>query len=220
MNETRQYGRLLKRPQIEGRGERKFVLRGRAVDLFSKNRLLERVLAVDSAEAVSGDLDLKSDSIDLRITNNKLSRAHSWGATGARAVSTDRTITADSLDVQMPNQRVSEVHAVRRAYADILGRPPDNQGLAKYRNHMVNDRWTERQVRDALMNSPEYREKSRMTREKADEIVKSSYRSVLGRDPDAAGLRSYSDKILREKWTESDVTRSLRQSDEYKKKHK
>jgi lipopolysaccharide export system protein LptA len=120
MNETRQYGRLLKRPQIEGRGERKFVLRGRAVDLFSKNRLLERVLAVDSAEAVSGDLDLKSDTIDLRITDNKLSRAYSWGATGARAVSTDRTITADSLDVAMPNQRVSEVHAVRRAYAESL----------------------------------------------------------------------------------------------------
>ena len=120
MNETRQYGRLLKRPQIEGRGERKFILRGRAVDLFSKNRLLERVLAVDSAEAVSGDLDLRSDTIDLRITDNKLSRAHSWGATGAKAVSPERTITADSLDVQMPNQRVSEVHAIRRAYAESL----------------------------------------------------------------------------------------------------
>jgi hypothetical protein len=78
------------------------------------------VLAVDSAQAVSGDLDLRSDTIDLRITDNKLSRAHSWGPTGARAVSPDRTITADSLDVQMPNQRVSEVHALRRAYAESL----------------------------------------------------------------------------------------------------
>ncbi len=96
MNETRQYGRLLKRPQIEGRGEkqeRQFTLRGKAIDLFSKNRLLERVLSVDSAQAVSGDLDLKSDSIDLRITDNKLSRAQSWGPTGARAVSPDQTIT-------------------------------------------------------------------------------------------------------------------------------
>ncbi len=110
--------------------------------------------------------------------------------------------------------------AVRRAYADILGRAPDNPGLAKYRNYMVNDGWTERQVRDALMKSPEYREKNRMTREKAEETVKRSYRSVLGRDPDAAGLRSYSDKILREKWTEADVTKALRQSDEYKNKRK
>jgi lipopolysaccharide export system protein LptA len=120
MNESRQYGRLLKRPQIEGRGDRKFTLRGKAIDLFSKNRLLERVLSVDSAQAVSGDLDLRSDSIDLRITNNKLSRAQAWGGTGARAVSPDRTITADSLDVEMPDQRVSEVHAIRQAYAETL----------------------------------------------------------------------------------------------------
>ena len=118
MNETRQYGRLIRRPQIEGRGERKFILRGKAIDLFSKNRLVERVLAVDSAQAISGDLDLRSDSIDLRVTENKLSRAYAWGPGGAKAVSPDRTITADSLVVQLPNQRVSEVHAIGRAYAE------------------------------------------------------------------------------------------------------
>jgi hypothetical protein len=126
MNETRQYGRLLRRPQIEGRGERKFILRGRAIDLFSKNRLVERVVAVDSAQAVSGDLDLRSDTIDLRVTDNKLSRAYAWGPTGARAVSPERTITADSLDVQMPNQRVNEVHAIGRAYAETA---PDSTKL-------------------------------------------------------------------------------------------
>ena len=126
MNEAREYGRLIRRPQIEGRGERKFVLRGRAIDFFSKNRLVERVLAVDSAQAVSGDLDLRSDSIDLRVTDNKLSRSFAWGPGGARAVSPDRTITADSLDVQMPNQRVSEVHAIGRAYAETA---PDTTKL-------------------------------------------------------------------------------------------
>jgi lipopolysaccharide export system protein LptA len=126
MNETQQYGRLIRRPQIEGRGERKFVLRGRAIDLFSKNRLIERVLAVDSAQAISGDLDLRSDSIDMRVTDNKLSRAYSWGPSGAKAVSPDRTITADSLDVQMPNGSVREVHAVGRAYAETS---PDSTKL-------------------------------------------------------------------------------------------
>jgi hypothetical protein len=118
MDEVKQYGRLLIRPQVEGRGERKFVLRGRAIDFFSRNRLVERVLSVDSAQAVSGDLDLQSDSIDLRVTENKLSRAYAWGPTRARAVSPSRTIIADSLDVQMPNQRVSEVHALGTAYAE------------------------------------------------------------------------------------------------------
>ena len=129
MNETRQYGRLLKRPQIEGRGdkqERQFTLRGKAIDLFSKNRLLERVLSVDSAQAVSGDLDLRSDSIDLRITDNKLSRAQSWGPSGAFAVSPDHTIIADSLDVLMPNQHVREVHAINDAYAETV---PDSTKL-------------------------------------------------------------------------------------------
>jgi hypothetical protein len=126
MDELKQYGRLLVRPQVEGRGERKFVLRGRAIDFFSKDRLVERVLAVDSAQAVSGDLDLRSDTIDLRVTENKLSRAYAWGPSRARAVSPDRTILADSLDVQMPNQRVSEVHAVRQAYAETV---PDTTKL-------------------------------------------------------------------------------------------
>ena len=120
MDESKQYGRLLIRPQVEGRGERKFVLRGRAIDFFSRERLVERVLAVDSAQAVSGDLDLRSDTIDLRVTENKLSRAYAWGPTRAHAVSPDRTIIADSLDVQMPDQRVREVHAVRQAYAETV----------------------------------------------------------------------------------------------------
>lgn len=126
MNQAREYGRLLRRPQIEGRGERKFTLRGKAIDLFSKNRVVQRVLSVDSAQALSGDLDLRSDSIDLRLTDNKLSRSYAWGVGGARAVSPDRTITADSLDVAMPNQRVSEVHAIRRAYAETS---PDSTKL-------------------------------------------------------------------------------------------
>jgi lipopolysaccharide export system protein LptA len=137
MNEAREYGRLLKRPQIEGKGERKFILRGKAIDLFSKNRVLDRVLSVDSAEAVSGDLDLRSDSIDLRMKDNKLNRAYAWGATGARAVSPDRTITADSIDVQMPNQRVKEMHAVRRAYAETQ---PDSTKLkSKQRDWLRGD---------------------------------------------------------------------------------
>ena len=126
MAEVRQFARLIRRPQIEGKGERKFTLRGRAIDLFSKNRLIDRVLSVDSAHAISGDLDLRSDSIDMRVTDNKLTRAFAWGPTRAKAVSPDRTIIADSLDVQMPNQRLTEVHAVGNAYAETA---PDSTKL-------------------------------------------------------------------------------------------
>lgn len=126
MDEGRQFGRLLREPQIEGRGERAFTLRGRVIDLFSRNRLVERVLAVDSAHAVSGELDLRSDSIDLRVSENRLERAFAWGPSRARAVSPQRTITSDSLDVQLANQQVREVHAIRRAYAETA---PDSTKL-------------------------------------------------------------------------------------------
>jgi hypothetical protein len=107
---------------------------------------------------------------------------------------------------------------VRRAYQDILGREPDDAGLAKYRNEMLRNGWSERQVREALMKSPESRQKNTMTRPKAEEIVNRAYRSVLGRDADPAGMEGYVQRVLRDKWTEADVARELRKSDEYRNK--
>jgi len=104
---------------------------------------------------------------------------------------------------------------VRRAYQDILNREPDSAGLRLYRSRMLDDGWSESDVREALRKSPEYREKSTMTREKAQEIVRQAYRAVLGREPDA-GAGGYVDRVLRDKWTESDVERELRKSPEYR----
>jgi hypothetical protein len=108
---------------------------------------------------------------------------------------------------------------VRRAYEDILEREPDPAGLRLYRSRIIDDGWSERQVRDALRSSPEYREKNTMTRQKAEEIVRQAYLSVLNREPDA-GSRSYVDKVLRDKWTQRDVERELRNSPEYRSKHR
>jgi TorA maturation chaperone TorD len=108
---------------------------------------------------------------------------------------------------------------VRRLYKEVLGREPDSQGLVLYRNHMVRDDWTEQAVREALMKSPEYVEKNRMTRERALEIVNRAYRSVLGRDADP-GAEGYVQHVLRDKWTEADVARELRKSPEYKSKRR
>jgi hypothetical protein len=107
---------------------------------------------------------------------------------------------------------------VKRAYQDILGRDPDYNGLTTYRNRIVNDGWDEQDVRQALRNSPEYRQKNTMTRQKAEEIVTRAYRSVLGRDPDPAGMENYVQGVLRKHWSEADVARDLRNSDEYRNK--
>jgi len=106
---------------------------------------------------------------------------------------------------------------VRRAYQDILEREPDDAGMRIYRSHIIDDDWSEEQVREALRKSPEYREKHTMTRAKAEQIVRQAYLSVLKREPDA-GSRGYVDKVMRNKWTQQDVERELRKSPEYRTK--
>ena len=112
VDESREFARLMRTPRIEGQGERPFRLDGTVIDLFSKARQLERVLASGAAHAVSDDMDLRADTLDLRIVNNELEQAFAWGASGARATSPGRDIRADSLDVRLPGGRVSEVFAV------------------------------------------------------------------------------------------------------------
>ena len=118
------------------------------------------------------------------------------------------------------SQRSSESadKIVRRAYQDVLGRAPDTNGLYTYRNKVLNQGWDEQDVSAALRKSPEYRQKNAMTREQAEEVVRRAYESVLGREPDA-GSRGYVDHVLRDHWSEGDVARELRNSDEYRSKH-
>lgn len=106
---------------------------------------------------------------------------------------------------------------VRRAYADVLNREPDNDGLRLYRSRIIDDGWSEQQVRDALRRSPEYREQNTMTRPKAEEIVRRAYLNVLKREPDP-GSRNYVEKVLRDKWSQFDVERELRKSAEYRQR--
>lgn len=104
---------------------------------------------------------------------------------------------------------------VRRAYQDVLRRDPDPDGLRIYRSHIIDDGWTEAQVRDALRRSPEFREQNTMTPQKAQEIVRRAYLSVLKREPDG-GSAGYVNRVLRDKWTQQDVERELRKSPEYR----
>jgi hypothetical protein len=108
---------------------------------------------------------------------------------------------------------------VRRAYQDILEREPDPTGLRIYRSHIIDDGWTEAEVREALRNSPEYREKSTMTYTKAQDVVRRAYLSVLKREPDPAS-RPYVDKVFRDHWSQQDVERELRKSPEYRNKQR
>ena len=116
MDSGREVARLMRTPAIEGRGERAFKLTGIVIDVYSKARKLQRVLSMGQAHAISQDLDLQSDTVDMRVEGNQISRAYAWGKSRARAISPSQDMIADSLDVQMPGGRVSEVHALRKAF--------------------------------------------------------------------------------------------------------
>src|SRR5439155_329794 len=79
------------------------------------------VISKGKAKAVSEDMTLTSDTIDLRITDDLLQRAIAFGPTRARASSPSQQIVSDSIDVTMPAQRIREMHAVRKALAE--GKP-------------------------------------------------------------------------------------------------
>ena len=118
LDNVRQSSRLMKAPFIESKGKDAFTLRGRLIDLFGRTRQVDRIMALDSAVAVSSELTLSSDTIDLRVKENRLQRAYAFGPGGASAVTRERTVLAESLDVWMPEQRLRELHAVGQAYAE------------------------------------------------------------------------------------------------------
>jgi len=51
---------------------------------------------------------------------------------------------------------------------------------------------------------------------RAEEIVRRAYLAVLRREPDAAS-RGWVDRVLRDNWTQADVERELRRSDEFRR---
>lgn len=120
LDNVRQFSRLMKKPVVESKSSQPFTLRGRVIDVFGRTRRLDRILAIDSASAVSKDLTLTADTVDLRVADNRLERAFAYGAgpSLATAVTKERTIVAESLYVRMPEQRIRELHAVGAAYAE------------------------------------------------------------------------------------------------------
>ena len=102
---------------------------------------------------------------------------------------------------------------ITRAYQDILGREPDPAGVQSYRRHMIQDGWSEQDVRQVLRQSPEYSSTTGRTAS-ADGIVRRAYRDVLHREPDQSGLDSYRRAILENGWDEQDVRRALRHGDD------
>jgi lipopolysaccharide export system protein LptA len=120
LDDERELARLMRSPAIVGKGKRPFTLTGTLIDLFSHERQLQRVLAMGSARTVSEDVELRSDTLDMRLAANELDRAYAWGPARAVATSPGRDIVADSLDVRLSGQRLREVYAVGGARVESV----------------------------------------------------------------------------------------------------
>lgn len=119
MNTGTQYTRLMRNPAITGKTERAFKLTGDLIDLYSRNRELDRVLSQGNAQAQSDDLTLTADTVEFRVAQELLQAAIAWGKSKrSTAVSQTQRIQADSIDVQMPQQRMQRMTALGQAYAE------------------------------------------------------------------------------------------------------
>lgn len=113
--------RLMLNPRIDSRNtDRPYQLTGRIIDLYTSDRKLERVRSSGRAIAVSQDLNLRADTIVMRVEEDLLQEAFAWGPERARAVSSSQDLTADSLHIRMPAQRLTQVVAVRKAHAESV----------------------------------------------------------------------------------------------------
>jgi len=151
-------------------------------------------------------------STDREVRNDR------WrGNDDRRSYRDDRRYDNDDRGRSNSRNQANDPDAiVRRAYQDVLNREPDPAGLRVYRSHIIDDNWSERDVRDDLRKSPE---RAGRTPAAADAMIRRAYQDILGRDPDAAGLANYRAKFLSEGWSERDVRSDLKNSPEYRKRN-
>jgi hypothetical protein len=154
------------------------------------------------------------DVLDRQPTSSELRRYRTLMDEDGWTESDVRRDLRSRSDDRRPSAAGGDAERViRRAYQDILNREPDPEGMRSYRRAMIDDGWTEREVRDNLRESPEY---AKLQRESAERIVRRAYKEVLGRDPDSAGLSSYTTRVLRDGWDVADVRAALEKSPEYR----
>lgn len=137
MDSQREFARLMIKPSVENTRNRPFTMRGGVIDLFSKSRQLERVVATPEGHVLSADLELVADSVDLRLADGQLNQVFAWGKKRARALSPEREILADSITATLVAQRVREVRAHRNAYLSSI--PDTARLLSEERDWMMGD---------------------------------------------------------------------------------
>lgn len=109
------------------------------------------------------------------------------------------------------DERADVDRAIERVFRDTLGRKPDQSEQRRYRTRMIEENWSDKDVRSELTKTDEYRTVVERT-------VAKAYRDLLGREADPGGLRNYSRHMLQDRWSEEDVRHSIREGEEYRER--
>lgn len=121
-NKQSELARMIRNARVTNREkDEPFRLSGDTVDMFSKNRKLERVVALHNGNASNNDVVMQSERLDLFFNEQKLDKAYASGEGRSKATTSTQFLEADSLYIRMPDQRVREVKAIGDAIA--TGKP-------------------------------------------------------------------------------------------------
>ena len=116
----------------------RFTLVGDTVDLFSRSRRLERVIARHKATATSDQVVLSAESVDLRLREQQLEEAFAFGAGRAKATTAQQDVDADSLHLRLVDRRVRDMQAIGDARA--IGTPDSTKMRTTGRDILRGDR--------------------------------------------------------------------------------
>jgi hypothetical protein len=157
-------------------------------------------------------LDREPSSTELR-RYRLLMRENEWGEAEVR-----RDLSERPDYRRFSRERgVEPEPIIRRAYEDILGRDPDPEGMRNFRRKMIDEGWSERDVREALRRSDEHASSERRYAS-ADRIIRRAYQDILGREPDPEGLQTFRRHIIEDGFDEHDVREAIRRSPERRQK--
>ena len=112
-----QDGSLVGNAEMQGKGSDPYTLTGKNILLRLGGNELRGVRATTRGHAVTSDLDLVADTIDLALEKSILVQTLAWGdSIRPRALSPEREIRADSLAIDTPGKTLTEARAFGRGW--------------------------------------------------------------------------------------------------------
>jgi hypothetical protein len=130
--------RLVRGARIVNRDSaQRFTLVGDTIDMFSKARKLDRVVARHKSVATRSDLVLNAEVIDIRLREQELEEAFAFGAGRATATTPQQDVMADSMRIRLADKQVREVRAIGDAVA--LGSPDSLKIITKDKDVLRGD---------------------------------------------------------------------------------